>query len=421
MKLSTYKINEGINLRTIENEKFKTNSISFYLNIPLQKENVTKISLIPKVLKRGTKNLNNSTEISKFLKNMFGTSLKCGVKKKGDGEILYFHCSCIRDSIAEDNIYEKIIEFLRDIVLFPYLENNVFLKKYVEQEKENLKKNIMSIKNDKKAYAEKRCTEIMFKDEPYGIHECGFIDDLNKINETNLFDLYSKILNENTIDIFCSGSFDNEKIIELVKKNFKCLKARNAKYVKTNICFREIENKKIVKETININQSKLCIGVSCNANPKERYAFMVSDTIIGNSYHSKLFLNIREKLSLAYYVSSKIDIMKYIMIISAGIEKSKFNTVYEEINTQINITKDGNFSDKEIFYAKKHLKTMIKSVKDSQIGIESFYFSQILLGDDDDIDTFLEKILSVTREEILRCVQKLKIDTIFFLEEKNKK
>jgi predicted Zn-dependent peptidase len=371
-------------------------------------------------LERGTKNLDYLTKISRYLDGLFGASLSCDVVKKGDTEVLYFSCSSVRSSIAREDLYEKTINLVRDVAFFPYIEDDAFSKKYVDQEKENLKKNILSIKSDKKSYASLKCLENMFKDDPYGICPLGYVEDLAKINEKNLYSFYKKVVDKAVIDIFCSGDFDSEAVKAQIVESFgKNLAPRKRVYPETKICFRDSEKRLIIKGKLDMNQSKLSIGASCNAGPdrKDLYAILVMNSVFGGTYYSKLFINVREKLSLAYYVSSNIDMIKLNMTINAGIEKSKFQVAFDEISAQLEKVKNGDFSDKEIEQGKKFLITEMKSAKDSQAGIEGFYYTQLMLGNVTTIDDFIDGISSVTREEIIESAKKVMIDTVFLLEQ----
>ena len=416
--IKTYELSKGVNLRLLSTEKFKTNSISVYIHLPLSRETVTKTALIPKILKRGTKEYPTLTELSKKTEELYGASVSLSVVKKGDSEAIRFNIQFVNDAFLPERITKDAISLLKELILCPKLIDGCFDKEWVRQEKENLKNLIEGLINDKKEYAQVKCTEAMFAGDPYGIFEYGYVEDLESIDEKNLYEFYKDILKTSVIDIFAGGSFDEAELIEIVKENFKELDKRDAEYTKTKLSEIEenIEVKKIT-EPMPTSQSKLVMGFNSGVNPtsKEYHGMMLFSCIFGGSPFSKLFNNVREKLSLAYYVFSAADRQKSYMKISAGIEADKFDAAYNEIMIQLDKMKKGDFKDDEIVSGKKYLATSIGSFKDSLMALENFYIGQILLGGDETVDGLIESIQKVSRQDIIDAANKVQEDTVYFL------
>ncbi|MBR5154904.1 MAG: insulinase family protein [Clostridia bacterium] len=418
MNINSSKITEGVNLRLLKTEKFKTNCISLYIHLPLVRENVTFAALLPRVLKRGTERYPSLSELSKRTEELYGAYVSAGIVKKGDTQSIKFTLQFVSDTFLSEKITADAVELLGQLVLFPKLQSGAFDKDWVNQEKENLKNFIEGLINDKKQYAQVKCNEIMFEGDPYGIFEYGYVEDLENIDEKNLYEFYQNILRNSVIDIFASGSFDDELLENEIKSIFGELPPRNAIYTKTalaavedNICVKN------VVEPMPTSQSKLCIGFNCGIFPvsEDYYNMMMFSCIFGGSPFSKLFNNVREKLSLAYYVFSAADRQKGYVKISAGIEADKFEAAYDEIMLQLEKMKTGDFSDDEIISAKKYLATSLGSAKDSLGAIENFYMGQIMLGNDETIDELIERVSKVQRDGIIKAAKCVQEDTIYFL------
>lgn len=416
--IKTYEISKGINIRFLKTEKFKTNSISFYLHLPLERSTVTKAALLPKILKRGTEKYPTFTALSKRTEELYGASVGLGIVKKGDGEAIRFNVQFVSDTFLNEKITADAVDLIKQLVLCPKVESNHFDKSWVNQEKENLKNFIEGLINDKKEYAQVRCDEIMFEGDPYGIFEYGFVEDLNEIDEKNLYEFYEYLLANSAIDIFVGGSFDEDELVAELKKAFSALPARTAEYTKTKLAAVEenIEVKRIV-EPMPTSQSKLVMGFNCGISPisEEYYGMMLFSCIFGGSPFSKLFNNVREKLSLAYYVFSAADRQKAYIKISAGIEADKFDAAYNEIMIQLEKMKRGDFTEDEIISAKKYLSTSLGSAKDSMAAIENFYMGQIALNNDESIDGLIGKLQTVGREAIIKAANTVQEDTVYFL------
>ena len=221
MKYNEIDIKNGIKLHTIKTEKFKTNLIAVMLTTKLDRKNITKNALIPAVLRRGTKFMQTQEEINKKMEDMYGASFDCGLDKTGDNQILKFYMETVNNEFLPqdaENMIKNSIEKIFEIIFNPYLENGVFKKEYVEQEKENIKQIIDGKIDSKARYALDRCIEEMYKNEPFGLYKFGYVEDLKDINEKNLYEYYLELIKTCKIDIYISGIVD-ENIYNIIKQN----------------------------------------------------------------------------------------------------------------------------------------------------------------------------------------------------------
>ncbi len=419
MRTEKIEISKNVWLRLLETEKFKTNVMSIYFRLPLCRETVTKAALVPRLLKRGSVKFPTMAELSRRAEELYGASIGADVGKRGDLLLLKVSVQFVSDSFISESILGDVAELLREFVLCPVTKDGGFDPVYTRQEKENAKNYILGLINDKKEYAAVRCNEIMFEGEPYGIIPHGYVEDLDKIDSKNLYEYYEEIIRTAPIDFFVSGSFDKEAVVSEITKNFKAEfgDRGQADHETTLAVFEEnIEVKKVVEE-MQVSQSKLAMGFNCGIEPvsDEYYALALFSAIFGGGAISKLFNNVREKLSLAYYVYSMIDRQKSCMKINAGIEAEKYDEAFSEIMVQLEKMKTGDFSEDEITAAKEMFKTQTGTVKDSLAASEDFYMSRVLMGYEEDVDRFLEKINGVSREQIIEAAQTIQLDTIYFL------
>ncbi|MCI5892990.1 MAG: insulinase family protein [Clostridiales bacterium] len=413
----TEHIKNGVDFRFIKAEKFKTNTISVFFNIPLERKTVTKAALLPAVMKRGTMKHQTMSELTRYLYDLYSASLRAGVRSKGDGEVLYFTIEYIRDRFIGENLTAKIIELLSEFIFSPLVDENGFNQEYLDGEKVNLRNAIEGLINDKRDYVEYKCREAMFPDEGYGMYEAGFVEDIPDITASNLYDFYKQIISRAKVDIFAGGDFDSDALNDI--KNELCgrFEPRDAEYVNTKIAVptgREIN--KIVEE-IPVVQSKLCIGVKCGIDPTspEYYGLLLGGCVFGGSPFSKLFNNVREKLSLAYYAVSRTERFKSTMFISCGIETEKYQAAYDEIMVQFNKMLKGDIEDSEIENSKLYLINSFNSMKDSLRTMEDYYLSQAIMGNDGNIDDLIDRVSRVSKDEVVAAFNKIEFDTIYFL------
>lgn len=413
----TMHIKDGVDFRYISAKKFKTNIISVFFSIPLKRETVTYAALLPSVMKRGTKFHENLTSLTRYLSDLYSASIRAGIRSKGDGEVLYFTIEYIRDKFIGENLTEKILALLDEFIFMPLVDENGFKQEYLDSEKVNLKNAIEGLINDKREYVEFKCREAMFDGEGYGMFEAGKVEDLPNITTKNLYEFYNSIINEAKVDVLVSGDFDETALDDIKTKLCGKFSPRKAEYVKTAIAYPSDGEIKNIVEEVPVVQSKLCIGLKCGIDPKsdEYYALVLGSCVFGASPFSKLFNNVREKLSLAYYAVSRIERFKSTMMISCGIETKNYQAAYDEIMLQFNKMISGEIEDSEIENSKLYLINSFNSMKDGLRVMEDYYLSQAIMGNDKGIDDLISCIKKVTKEEVVAAFNKIKFDTVYFL------
>ena len=413
-------IKNGIKLHTVKTEKFKTNLIAVMLTTKLDKENVTKNALIPAVLRRGTASLNTLEEINKSLEEMYGASLDCGLDKTGDNQVLKFYIESVNDEFLPqngENMLKKSLESIFELVFNPYLENNCFKQEYVEQEKENLKQIIEGKIDNKAKYALDRCIEEMYKNEPFGLYKYGYVEDLNNIDEKNLYEYYIELINKCKIDIFVSGLLDNQ-VEEMIKnnQNINNLKERNPEFIMPEIKSKIAEKENTVQESMEVTQGKLVIGLDLDIDNEDlRYDAMIYNSILGGSANSKLFQNVREKASLAYTASSSYYRFKNNIFINCGIEIGNYDKALEIIKQQIEDMKKGDFTEEEVENAKQGIVAAIKSIDDEQDTEIMYFFGQELSKNKLDIDKYMDRISKGNKQNVVDIENKVSVNTVYFL------
>lgn len=408
----------GIDIYQIRTGKFKTSTINIFFHDSLSKENAAKNAMVPAVLRRGCERFPTLRDISLYLEELYGASFDCGVTKKGERQIIQFYIDYASDKYTgeKSSQFERALDLLFEIVTKPVLENGIFKNDYVEQEKDNLRKLIESRVNDKMQYAVDRCFEEMCKDEHFGVYDYGSVEDLAYINNRNLFEHYKNMLETYPVQVFITGNIEDDKVKCMIDK-LSTVKRGNIKNVDISSIEKEVGEVKNVTERMNVNQGKLSLGFRTNTPPNSRdyYSLVVYNGILGGSIHSKLFQNVREKASLAYYVFSRMEKFKGLMIVSSGIEIDNKDKAVDIILKQMDEIKNGNISGYEFEATLKTIETGIKSLKDNQLQIVDFYLSQTVAGTDDNFETLNEKIKEVSKQDVIDISKKIKLDTVYFL------
>ena len=426
MEYNKQEIRKGITLHSINTDKFKTNLIAIFLTTPLTRENVTFNAILSSTLRRGNKNLTTQEEISKRLEEMYGASFDCGLDKMIDNHILKFYIESINDSYLpenSENILNASIDMILDMIFNPLIENDGFIEEYVDQEKESIRQRINMKIDNKAAYAKMRCVEEMYKDEPTGLFRYGYIEDLENINNKNLYEYYKKLIDECKIDIFISGNLENidyKKMINDAIEN-KNIKEREPIFILKQIEAKKEKEEKTVTESMDVQQGKLVIGLDILFNEEDikdtniRFQAKIYNSILGGSANSKLFQNVREKASLAYTANSSYVMFRSNIFINCGIEIENYEKTLEIIKKQLDDMANGDFSDEDIENAKKKIVSSTISIEDEQDTSIIYFFGQELTGTNISISDYIKNINNVSKDEIINIAKKVKINTVYFL------
>lgn len=412
-----YNIKKGINLYHIRSGKFKTVAASVNIHRPLLKSEASMNALLTDVLHRGTKNYPDTISISKYLQSLYGAGLYTNIKRKGEDQILSIGVNAVSDKYTGgDEVVSKAVSMMYEMLLNPYVENGGFKNEYVEQEKINLKNDILALINDKRSYSAWRILELMCQGSRYAIHELGTCEDVDKITNVSLYEHYRKILNNSPVDIFITGEADIKKLISITEEVFKDINPDDVTYP---VCepYVKKDNIEDITEKFDVTQAKLCLGFATNTLPDDSDypALMVYNGILGGGAHSKLFNNVREKLSLAYYVSSRLERYKGIMTISSGIEIENKQKASDEIKVQMQAIKDGDISEYEYTSTIKSITNSLKAFGDDIGYSADYYLGQLLSKKTVTIDELIKSIEAVTVEDVVKIAQKIEPQTVYFL------
>ena len=422
MEHKVKEIKKGIKFHILNTDKFKTNLFAIFLTTKLNRENVTKNALVSMLLRRGSKTMQTQEEISKRMEELYGASFDCGLDKTGDNQVLKFYIEAINDKYLpehNENILKIVIESLLEIAFNPYVEDDGFKKEYLEQEKNNIKQRIEGKIDNKARYSLERAIEEMYRGEPYGLYKFGYEEDLENINEKDLYKYYKELINSCKIDIFLSGNLDEdvEKLIE-ENESIKSLQERTPLFEIPKIPEKKDIKENIVTESMEVTQGKLVIGLNVNIdNDEEKYWTLMYNSILGGSANSKLFQNVREKAHLAYVASSTYYRFKSIIFINSGIEISDYDKALKVIREQIEEMKQGNFTEEDIENSKKGIIAAIKTIDDEQDTGITYYFGQELAESNVSEEEYIKKIENIGKEDIVDIANKVQINTIYFLKD----
>lgn len=407
----------GVALDYLETDKFKTNFLSVNFVAPLSDRAASNALIMP-ILLRGSRKYPTMADISKRLDYLYSASISSRNYKTGDRQVFGL-CADMIDTaytFGGEDIISEVADLVLEILLNPATEKNAFNLSYTEGEKSNLIDEINARIDNKTAYARHRCIQEMCKNEAFGLTETGTAEQVEKLNAESLYENYLQVLKCCPIEIFFVGKCDIDALEKKFASALSALDRTPSEAIVTEVV-RSAKEIKRITEDMPVNQGKLSIGLrtGITLHDPDYAAMILFNGIFGGCVTSKLFMNVREKMSLCYYCSSSPIASKGIMIINSGIEVKNREVAEKAIFDQLDAMKAGNFTESEQSSALLALINRYRELSDSAKGLESWYLGGILESDDSTPEETIESLRAVTAEEITAAANKATIDTIYFL------
>lgn len=408
----------GITLRCFPDDRFKQAGLCVQIVRPMCREEAAMNALLPAVLLRGCETAGDIRAITRRLDDLYGAAVGATVRRIGDYQTTGLSCGFIEDRLAlsGDKIMEPMTAFLKELLLCPALENGVFRRDFVDGEKKNLTAVLESEINDKRVYAGSQLMRKMCSADSFGIPRLGDKEDVASITAEGLYRHYRKILKESRIDIFYVGSAQPETVAGLMKGVFADL---NRSYVNlpAQTPFRD-GGRGEYTEQMEVSQGKLAMGFTTPITIGDPLfvPMQLLNLIFGAGMTSKLFMNVREKLSLCYDIGSGYHGAKGILTVSAGIDCAKIDEVRAEIMNQLAACRNGDITEAELAAAKQAICSGMRSVHDSVGAIENFYSTAALSGLPLMPKEYMAAAQNATLEDVVAAAKSLQLHTVYFLE-----
>lgn len=414
----------GVCLTAVHTNKFKSSHLGVTLLTGLEQENAAANALIPWVLRRGSQEHPNMQSISAALDELYGGAIEPVVTKKGETQCVGFAASFLDDAYALNGeaILEPATRLLGELLLHPCMVDGCFKAEYVDSERQNLVDRIRAQMNDKRQYSMLRLGQEMCPYEAYGVNKLGDEEHAKAITADSLWERYQALLKTARVELYYCGCADVERVERALRQAFAQM-PENEDRLELNCDVRITApvEPQVVEESLDVTQGKLAIGLrtgGISVWEEEFPALLLLNAVFGGTSMSKLFMNVREKLSLCYFASSQLERMKGLMMISSGIEFEKYEQARDEILAQLEACRRGEITDEELEGARRIVITALRTTLDSQSRLADYWLGQAaaeLVQTPEELAAQLEQ---VTKEQVVAAAGRLQLDTIYFLKGK---
>lgn len=421
MNMTRKEIMPGVWLSHLREDKFKTACLSLSLLTQLEQETAAMNALIPYVLRRGCTRYRDMEALSARMEELYGSAVEPVVRRIGEIQCLGFFASLPEGAFLPDGkgVLEDVAMLMGELLLDPLKRGGLLYKPYVDSEREKMLERLRARINEKRSYSVRRCIEEMCCCEDFAVGGLGGIDECESINYQKLTKRYRELLQSSPVEVFYCGRESFNKVSAAMKDALMTLPRGEIDYdIGTDVRMNSLEEKpRFYEEQLDVTQGKLVMGFrlgQCMEQP-DIPALHVFNAIYGGGSFSKLFLNVRERLSLCYYAFSALEIHKGIMLVSCGVDFDKFEPARDEIFAQLEAMRKGDISEEELLAAKACVASDLRSFEDSQAELEGFYLSNALMGAEYSPLELSELVGEVTVETVRDIARSVECDMIYFL------
>ncbi len=418
-------LGDGVEGLFVENARFNTTLLSFHFYLPMQEETVAENALLPYVLTSCSAHYSDFSKLNYKLHSLYGATLSAEVGKMGDYQTLRMSISVINDAFALDDTstVASAAELLASLLFAPALDGEAFRQADVAREKRQMLDRIASEKSDKRRYARARLTEEMFAGSPFGLSKYGREEQVEAITPAGLFEAWNRLLTTAFIRVQIVGKVLPRGVFEAIAAAMSAIKRTDIVSLGGTAPAQKAKQVREVTETQDVAQGKLVLGFASeqHGGDRETLPLFVMADVFGGGPYSRLFSNVREKLSLCYYCAASLVKSKGFLMVDSGVEAQNADRAKEEILNQLQVMQQGEFETSDFEASKRSICDMLRSYSDNLSMIDLWYASRVREQSPMSPDELAKAVAGVTREEGAAAARGVSLHTVYMLMPKEAK
>lgn len=422
-KFQTYD-QSRFHVHILQTDKFRTRHLSLKIALPLSRDSVTATAILPYLLMEGTISLPSAKDIIRRADSLFGAVIQSSIGKRGDLHVLEVSAMVPEESglAGAEGLFDEVSRLVLEVLTNPLREADGFVPEHVTREKGLHRRRIESVFDDKIVFAMERCLEEMCQGLPQGLHRLGYLDDIARLSPSGLWRAHQDALSQAEFHVYCMGRFENpdalaQGFLNELEKVVPDAGARHELPLVQAIQPQTRQEPQTVTDAQPVAQGKLNLGfrTGVSYSQPDYLPLLVCNGVFGGFPHSKLFMNVREKASLAYYASSRLDGLTGIVAVQTGIDVQHYEQALDIIREQVTSIQDGLVTDEEMTFTQRGLTNQYEQLLDQPMSMADVHFSGVLTGIQRDVADLMEAIATVTSDDVIRVSQSLVLDTVYFL------
>ncbi|MBX5437095.1 MAG: insulinase family protein [Alicyclobacillaceae bacterium] len=408
--------------------RFQTRHVSVRLVQPLRRETVTGVAVLPYLWMEGTGRLPTADAVWRKADELYGAVLRSGIGKRGDRHVLESYVA-VPDEVSlagASGLFDEAVDLALDLVTDPAHSAQGFPGRHVAREKMLHRRRIEAVFDDKVAYAFERCVEEVCRGEAAGLPRLGYVEDLDRLDGLKLWSIHEEVLQTADVHVYVVGAVPEDRgwaeaLCERVSQRWPVTAGAADLGQRRPAAVQALPERggevQRITDRQNVNQGKLDLGFRTGVgyDSDEYPAMLMCNGVLGGFPHSKLFVNVREKASLAYYASSRLDALTGVVVVQTGIQVDLHERAMDIIMQQVKALQDGDITDDEMELTKQSLRNQYLQLMDQPVSLAEMHFVGLLGGRVRSIPEVLAAVDAVGKADVVRAAQRLRLDTVYFL------
>lgn len=412
-----FELARGVKLYVRPTEQFKTINISFKWKQQLTEEQAAIRAVLANVLQYSNAEYPTNAEFRKRLDDLYGAVLYFDTGKKGNHHIFSLNAETVNDAyLSNEKVVDEVFNLLHTVLFKPKQVDGKFVESIVTREKDQVIERIQSMYDDKTRYAQQRLLENIRPNHPASISANGTVPAVKAVTNEQLVAMHQSILTEDNLSIYIVGDVNVQEIKEKIASHFPFTN-------RTSVLVHDVEAAKassengFLHEIQDMKQGKLHIAYKTPVTffSEEFPIMQMTNGILGGFAHSKIFMNVREKESMAYYASSSYASLYGLIFVLAGIDANLQEKAVKLIDEQLKAMQQGDISDLEINQTKSMLTNQLKEALDSARAQIEIYDQYKEINESFTVENWVAKWSNVTKDQIQEMAQKIEKEFVYFL------
>lgn len=393
----------------IKTNKFKDIIVSVRFLSDLQNRKASARAILAAMLCDRSMKYNTKALMAEKCDQCYGASVSAKTLVYGSKQVIEFKLTMINEKYAQSSLFEKQIDFLKELIFNPWInEDGTFKDALIREAKDNLKALVDRKKDNPSSCAMDEACQLMGKDQPLAISNIGTKEILDSIRSEELTEEYKSMLQNDIPEVFVVGDFDEEKAEKLIKAKLPLhYSNKKGKVAYQTCCAEELNEEK--KRAISQTTCVILALTNTTIEDEDYWAMRVANSLFGQLPTSFLFQEVREKRSLCYSIYSSMLAYDGVLAVICGIDAKRKKEVLDCIDTQLRRVQSGDFNEEDLNPVKKMMCNSILSSVDDGNSMINLAYQNVLLNQNETLDKIVEKIKSITKQDVIEAFSKVQI------------
>ncbi|MGO0154684.1 EF-P 5-aminopentanol modification-associated protein YfmF [Leuconostoc mesenteroides] len=412
-------INHGANLVILPTTQFKTLHIAVDFSTSVDPKRISARALVSYLTGVSSARYKTQQQVAQKTIDLYGAHYQTDVFRIGQTHHVRFTLQIPAPTyiMGGKQLLTESFDFLSEMIFNPLVDDHAFNEQVFANEQQSLMNELASVKDDKSRYAVAKLREITYDKPGMCVSASGNEETVANLNPSDVYQTYQNMINEDTMNIVVLGDINQQQIISLLQK--WPIEPHQVKEDKEPF-YRQVPRvqlREVVEHKTAINQAMLTMAYQINVQPfdDQRFAVMVMNALLGGTPLSKLFMNVREKESLAYSIYSRWQHDTGFLTISAGLDATKVRQTDMMIQEQIKAIQEGDFDNQTVDAIKMSLISDYLSQRDSPSSQMEVAFSRLLTRRETSEQEWIDRVRSVTADDIQTAAQKMSLQSRYIL------